>query len=52
MKFCKVLILLVGLYMCETSSLTLPKVDRLWVFENKVLREMVGPNRDEIKGEW
>jgi hypothetical protein len=27
-------------------------VDRLKVFENKVLRRMFGPRRDEVTGEW
>ena len=26
--------------------------DRLRVFENRVLREIVGPKREEITGEW
>jgi hypothetical protein len=25
---------------------------RLWVFENRVLRRIVGPKRDEVTGEW
>ena len=25
---------------------------RLWVFENRVLRRIFGPERDEVTGEW
>jgi len=25
---------------------------RLWVFENRVLRRIFGPKRDEVTGEW
>jgi hypothetical protein len=25
---------------------------RLWVFENRVLRRILGPERDEVTGEW
>jgi len=42
----------VVLYGCETWSLTLRKERRLRVFENRVLREIFGPKRDEVKGEW
>ena len=40
------------LYGCETWSLTLREERRLRVFENKVLRRIVGPRRDEVTGEW
>jgi hypothetical protein len=40
------------LYGCETWSLTLKKEHRLRVFENKVLRRIFGPKRDEVTGEW
>jgi hypothetical protein len=36
----------------ETWSLTLRKEHRLRVFENRVIRRMFGPKRDEITGEW
>jgi hypothetical protein len=39
-------------YGCETWSLTLRDEYRLRVFENKVLRRMFGPKRDEVTGEW
>jgi hypothetical protein len=42
----------VGLYGCETWSLTLREEHRLRVFENKVLRRIFGPKRDEVTGEW
>jgi hypothetical protein len=37
--------------MCETSSLTLWEEHRLRVFENRVLRRIFGPKRDEVMGE-
>jgi len=37
---------------CETWSLTLRKERRLGVFENRVLRRIFGPKRDEATGEW
>ena len=42
----------VVLYGHETWSLTLREEHRLRVFENKVLRRIFGPKRDEVKGEW
>jgi hypothetical protein len=39
------------LYGCETWSVTLKEEHRLRVFENRVLRGMFGPKRDEVKGE-
>ena len=44
--------LLVVLYGCETWSLTLREERRLRVFENRVLRKVFGPNRDEVIWEW
>jgi len=46
------IILPVVLYGCETWSLTLRKKRGLRVFENRVLRKIFGPNRDEVTGEW
>jgi hypothetical protein len=37
---------------CETSFLTLSEEHRLRVFENRVLRKIFGPKRDEVMGEW
>jgi hypothetical protein len=42
----------VVLYGCETWSLTLREEHRLREFENRVLRRIFGPRRDEGKGEW
>ena len=42
----------VVLYGCETWSLTLREEYRLRVFENRVLRRIFGPKRDEITGKW
>ena len=42
----------VVLYGCETWSLTLREECRLRVFENRVLRRIFGPKRDEVTGEW
>ena len=42
----------VVLYGCETWSLTLREERRLGVFENRVLRRIFGPKRDEVKREW
>jgi len=39
-------------YGCETWSLTLREECRLRVFENRMLRRIFGPKRDEVKGEW
>jgi hypothetical protein len=33
-------------------SLTLREEERLGVFENRVLRRIFGPKRDEMTGEW
>jgi len=40
------------LYGCETWALTLREERRLRMFENKVLRRIFGPKRDEVTGEW
>ena len=45
-------ILPVVLYGCETWSLTLMEERRLRVFENRVLRRIFGPKKDELTGEW
>jgi len=37
---------------CETWSLTLREESRLRVFENRVLRRIFAPKRDEVTGEW
>ena len=40
------------LYGCETWSLTLREERRLRMFENRVLRRIFGPKRDEVTGQW
>jgi hypothetical protein len=40
------------LYGCETWSLTLREEHGLRVFENRLLRRIFGPKRDEVRGEW
>jgi hypothetical protein len=50
-KIYKTIILPVVLYGCETWSLTLSEENRLRVFENRVLRRIFGPRRDEVMGE-
>jgi hypothetical protein len=42
----------VVLYGCETWSLTLREEYRLRVFENRVLRAIFGPKRDEMTEDW
>ena len=42
----------VVLYGCETWSLALREERRLRVFENRVLRRIFGPKRDETTGKW
>ena len=51
-KIYRTIILPVVLYGCETWSLTLREERRLWVFENRMLRTVFGPKRDEVTGEW
>jgi hypothetical protein len=40
----------VVLYRCEAWPLTLREEHRLRVFENRVLRRIFGPKRDEVTG--
>jgi len=37
---------------CEAWSLTLREERRLRLFENRMLRRIFGPKRDEVKREW
>ena len=39
-------------YECETWYFTTRKERRLRVFENRVLRRIFGPMKDEVTGEW
>jgi uncharacterized protein (UPF0332 family) len=49
-KIHNTIILLVVLYGCETWSHTFREEQRLRVLENRVLRRMFGPKRDDVKG--
>ena len=51
-KIYRNIILPVVLYGCETWSLKLREERRLRVFENRVLKRVFGPKRDEVTGEW
>jgi len=50
-KIYRTIILPVVLYGCETLSLKLRDKRRLRVFENRVLRRVFGPKRDDVTGE-
>jgi hypothetical protein len=52
MKIHRTIILPVVLYGCGTWSLALREEGRMKVFENRMLREIFGPKRDEITGKW
>jgi hypothetical protein len=49
-KVHRTIILPVVLYGCETWLLTMGEENRLRVFENRVLRKIFGPKRDEVIG--
>jgi hypothetical protein len=51
-KIYKTIILPVVLYGCGTLSLTVRDEHRLRVFENRVIRRIFGPKRDEVTGGW
>jgi hypothetical protein len=51
-KIYKRVILHVVLYGCETLFLTWRQEHRLKVFENRLLKKIVGPKRDEGTGSW
>ena len=48
----RTIILSAVFYGCETRSLKRREEHRLRVFENKVLRRIFGPKRDEVTVEW
>jgi hypothetical protein len=52
LKYTKLLILLVVLCGCETLSLTLREEHSLRVSENRVLRRIFGPGREEAAECW
>jgi hypothetical protein len=51
-KIYSTIILPVVLYAYESWSLTLREECRLRVFENRVLKRVFGPKRNEVTGEW
>jgi hypothetical protein len=51
-KIYRTIILTVVLYERKTWSLKFREEHRLRVFENRVLRRIFGPKRDEVTGEW
>ena len=51
-KIYRTIILPVVLYGCGTLSLILREERRLTVFENRVLRRIFGPKRNEVAREW
>jgi hypothetical protein len=51
-KIYKTIILPVVLYGCETWSLILREESRLRVYENRVLRGILGTKTVEVTGEW
>jgi hypothetical protein len=51
-KIDRIKILPVVWYGCETWSLILREEHRVRVFENRVLRRIFVPKREEVTGEW
>jgi hypothetical protein len=51
-KIYRTIIMRIVLYGCETWSFTLREEHRLRVFENRVLRKIFEPKRDEVTGKW
>jgi hypothetical protein len=51
-KVYRTVVLPVVLYGCATWSITLVEEYRLRVSENRMLRKIFGPKRDEVTGEW
>jgi len=51
-KIYKIIILPVVLYGCETWTMTLREERRLRVFENRVLKKIFGPKKDNVTREW
>ena len=52
MKIYRTISLLLVLYGCETWSFTLREEHRLAAFENRVLRKIFRPRRDQVGGSW
>jgi hypothetical protein len=51
-KIHKTIILPVVLHGCEVRSFILSETRRVRVLENRVLRRIIGPKKDEMTGEW
>jgi hypothetical protein len=51
-KIYRTIILPVVLYGCETWSLTVREKCKLRVYEDRMLRRIFGPKRDEVTVEW
>jgi len=51
-KIYRTVMLPVVLYRCETGSFTLREERRNRVFENRMLKRIFGPKRDEVIREW
>ena len=51
-KWYRTVILPVVLCGCGTWSLTMREERKLRMFENRVLRRIFGPRRDDVTGEW
>ena len=49
-KVCRSIILPVDLSGCKSWSVALSECHRVKVFKNRVLRNIFGPNRDDVKG--
>ena len=48
----RTIVLPVGLYECETWSLSLREEQRLRLLKNRALRRLFGPKRNQVIGEW
>jgi hypothetical protein len=51
-KIYRTIIMPLVLYGCETWSPTLREECWIRMFENRVLRRILGPKRDKVTGEW
>jgi len=51
-KIYRTVIFPVVVYRCKTWSLKLREKRKVRVFENRALKRIFGPKRDEVTGEW
>jgi hypothetical protein len=51
-KIYGIIILPAVVYGCGTWSLTMREERRIRVFENRVMRRIFGPKRNEVTAEW